>query len=621
VEETLRRIVFLDDNNGYVVGDSGVFLRTSDGGETWEQPGKARYNPSKFTNAVTVGDEDDLRGLILKGTLMHVASDKQIYVLDPRRDLQAQLALRDFELPNPGCWCEWKDQIALFGRYRNKTGVYLWNGTADVPKLISRSCQTELEGAELSNIYHTINFKLDSEADFTPAVDGPSFNTDEWTYTNGLLKLKAGATGAVGNPGSGSLFYSHGDGAPISGQPTTPDTGGGGFYVKGVTNWGMLNVELSLNQTAVGASRPQVNVYVATAADSNGTPGTWSAWLPVKTIIQDVGYGLQFGRLNLAIDPDRAIDSDQEWLKVKLEGWNQAQVGTYFTVNRICLRALIGTKMGTDSEGYASHAAPCLVPFNDRLYCFFEKRVTTGGGDDGYVSRVLVLSEAGEQPTSSSHDYSVLNDDTRNDVDLYTAIGCAVTHDDTLLYGSWLKKHNDSRGPNIYYIVPNSNAGDVSYVQQIVKGWEDFGNDYAEYGTHLIGRGVENKNSGSWIERFGGTSEKVATMRKDIDTLHLVIRPAPWRDSVTVLVEWWADDDIPQPQSVEIVAWEIDPATGRDGTRHEIQLRAANVNRNNSGKRFKFRIRSKTSADQFSLVDFKVECRPVETPPTDYQVG
>ena len=604
----LHSVKFTSLLDGYAVGDLGTFIFTHDGGDTWMTPSNPRYSKTRFRDNIICGGNEEIRGFLKRGGLLFLFTNHNIINVNPYPSMLQQVAVEGFEIPHQSCICEWNGDIWLFGKYNGVPGAYTWGGGTEPPVLHTRGIKDEMQNALLDPCFRMVNTIWDSEQDFTPHGAstqwydiGIKFDATRWTYLDGLLTLKRSQSGTV---------FSHStDGVSSSDR--------NGIYIPGLQDWGFVCLEGAINDNANASVLPpsfalSIRLNAHSALNSQGIedpekgpdPATWATgtgWFQISPqVFEQVGQGYDFGRPVYRIpqvDSNGIKMTTYKWLQWKVQATNTLTGNVI--VNRIAIRSM--TRMDNSATG-APPSIPSLLASGDTLRAFYDVETSTPGV---YEGRCLNVTTKGNQYSVTTEEFG---NDTLNGI---RGVSAVVNADGSEILGfAQIDKPNGRVALN--YLLPESEMATLpDYTQDIITGR---------------------------ISDFGTNDPVVAASRKDLKTLRIGIKPAPWiRGIVTVDVMWtcedYFDDDTGHPtngystltltfprtivndeiadQNEFFRVVELAPDNAVTGT-GQVQM--------NSGRMFQFRIKGHSSADQFELLSFAVEAVPcLVTQPSDYQ--
>jgi hypothetical protein len=527
-----------DDNKLCAVGDGGVFIRTDDGGATWVTVGTGEDNPNRMINALRLGAGESIRAKHQRSGMLYVFTSRGIRALD-EATMKVQFQLDGFETFNDNCIGEYRGMIVILGRLNGTPGIYGWDGSASPPRLLSESV-TGLFRSSPSNDYmpclraipDTSDHVYDTEDDFRPRVTGDpgwAFKTDHWDYRNGLMVMR------ILPAATATRILSHGVSGAQDDAPFEVDTHG--IHVPNVTDWGIIAFDYTLNHPAADDDdHVAIRLEVRTATENEWQPelpGTWDDdWVRVG-YLPHTGQGAMLGRCTMRLDP-ADVPATNTWLQFQLVCVNAATSDFNLVINRVAVRAYL------DTDPETCPAPPCLVVHDDSIQAHFSVDVTNGQ----YQPRCVVLS--GERLQASA----ML---TENEV------ACARVLDEELLLGQFY------------------HSGDV--LPSLLFSPEDGWWPAAEH----IGVGQELR----FFADFA-TDARARTRPKDLLRLHISARPADYNGSVTLTVQWAADDIGNLSDGTELVfSRQHKPESGLL-RHHTLEVASSDVDGDSSGRRFHF---------------------------------
>jgi len=558
VDYRLNRVHFTDVQTGYIVGDSGTFLTTTDGGDTWVRAGLDDDDPNKLINPFLLASGEEIRAKLANAGIVYFFTDRAIHAFHAGT-MKPSFKVEGFETFNQNCVAEHNGGIYIFGQQDGVPGVYAWAGGNAAPQLVTAKVKDDLRAARVEAVPGGVSFVLDSEQDFTPVTGGPAFNTKYWRYDRGLLRCLQGA--------SGQYFYSHGT---HNGDNDPGEYDGDAFYVKDITDWGFISVELAYNHPS-DPSKLGLQLRVRTGPDDGGVPdfsGLHDVWHTVKGQFEKTGQGDIPGRYVFRLS-DHDADPDHPWLQFRLRATNNATEAVSFSINRIAIRATV------NSDYAASPCAPSLVSFDGNLYAFYDTAALGG--------ECLIL--AGPQMQASKMFVGRVN--------------CAHVHGDELYMGRF-----NANDPEVLYL-PEDNS-DIGGVRELAQG-------------QIIQTGAVN---------FSGGDPLIAATRKELQQIGVTIKPPPWAGSVAVKVEWAADNaDAADWQSQTLIFDQRQDIENDQFRYRVIELQSPTGNVHNQGQQFFFRVKfyppdvePPTHRNEFVLVNFRVKAKLLPWQrPTDYE--
>lgn len=529
ISSNIYDVHFPDAETGYAVSDAGITLKSVDGGLTWLQMGVGELDPNKLKGSVVLPQEEEARTIVRTEGQAYVFSNKGIRTyLFAGGSLAEQLFVDGFELLNQNCVVRYAGAFWMLGRQDDQPGLYIWSGGAEPPRLVSRRVQTVIDACYLEPTPATVNYKWDTKSDFTPVSGGIYFDTGYWTYKNGLLRLRKGTT-------EEKTVFSHGK--PVVGG-IEPDIDKG-IYLPDVTDWGHIGIELALNEVAGFETRARL--YVMTAPDNNGVPGTWGGFKNVyNPVLYDpplpyTGQKQVPGRYFFRLRPED-FPPEHKWLQWKLVGANTKSRASNFLVNRINLRVLL-------RSGEHDYAPPSMLVFDDRLYCFL---------DDGTRGRVIIVGDEGKSFTTA-----VLGSTESQD-----AISASLAHGSRLVVGEQ-STTNINRAPLLFsYADALPNAGESPPVSQtITSGWIDFADGDASVGS-------------KW---------------KKLKRVRLTVL-SKYRPERKVTVRYWTDSGEIPVTLAEVTAYKTPFPKSGQPDRFIVELAGPYRTAANMGKRFKLEV-------------------------------
>jgi photosystem II stability/assembly factor-like uncharacterized protein len=478
-----------------VIGDAGFVAYSDNYGSTWTTPANESDEANRLIEAYYLGGDEEIRCTHKAHGLLYVFTDRNAYVFD--QQFSQRSVTNGIEVFNDRCVAEYGGKFWLLGKYNGVNGLYVWDGV-NQPVLASRPFQTLLDSITLDAAPRSVIFKVDTESEMTPPTTGIGiwFNTDYFTYEDGVMVLHKGATGTI---------YSHAD---TAGTPSLYE----GYYVADMNNtssnatvasFGTLGVEIALNETALTTPNVYCKVYARVAPSETvggqvrAESANWTDWQLLtdgnnagSTPDDSLPYSGQddvFARYNLHIDHTKftdyvAANEPYQWIQFKIVGGNVTEYTSNWRLNRVILRPQVRLLSDT------SITVPNLTVWDDKLFVSLGKLTTI----DALARNGLIVSNGGATMAETSH----------------AAITSTTPHGGRMIYGMTV-----SDGGDPYILYTQDSTTDIDgFTSQVTTGRINLSDIDPRY----------------------------AHIRKKLKRIYLVARPR-FGEVATVYVDWWPD--------------------------------------------------------------------------------